>query len=398
MFQHLHRASALTFALTLAAPAGAAVKYNVTELKPLPGFARGAVGDESYGINDSGQSVGRMRNADSLNGARAVVWDRNGNVTQLATPGGAWMSKADGINNSGVISGDIGVGEAGNFDTRRAVRWTSPGNYQFLLPDVGRFSTGDVINDNGWIGGIEYLGAYDDMSWRAYVWSPDGTIRWVDPNLSNGRIEWFGANSSNVFSGTQAVIGDDEGTSFAAVVWSEGTGPVALPTRAGMIATSGGDINDGGIVIGADWDGNITDTGLWWDAAHNLHTLGFVPGTTGSGPNAINNVNQVVGWSADENVCDPFGDFSCRRAAIWDLSGGATDLNDLIDPGLGYTLLFANGINDLGEIYGEAADATGRRFMFLARPVPEPATWAMMVLGFACLGTATRHRRRAAAA
>jgi hypothetical protein len=80
------------------------------------------------------------------------------------------------------------------------------------------------------------------------------------------------------------------------------------------------------------------------------------------------------------------------------LSGHATDLNSLIDPKLGYTLLFTNDINDLGEIYGEAIDKTGRRFLFLARPVPEPATWAMMVLGFACLGTAIRRRGHVAIA
>ncbi|GAO40868.1 hypothetical protein SCH01S_52_00510 [Sphingomonas changbaiensis NBRC 104936] len=388
-FKHL-----LLLASSVAAPAAAAIKYDVTELKPLPGFARGAVGDESYGINNAGQTVGRMRNADPFTGARAAVWDRSGNATQLATPDAAWTSKADGINRFGVISGDIGVGTPGAKDTRRGVRWTNPNNYQFIVPDNGYFSSGDLINDNGWIGGIRFNASADAEfeDFTAYVWKPDGSIQWVSPGFQHGRVEWFGANNSNVFAGTQSVFDDQVGDSYAAVTWTEIGGLTALPTRPDHIGTSASDINEDGLVSGGDYDGNVTDTGLWWDAAHNLHTLSFVAGTTGSITTGINNRNQIVGFSADENVCDIFGDQTCRRASLWDLNGNATDLNTLIDPKLGYTLLFANGINDLGQIYGEAMDATGRRFLFLARPVPEPATWAMMILGFGLVGGAARRR------
>jgi hypothetical protein len=395
----LKHATATSFALLLAGPVVAEVRYSVTELQPLPGFARGAVGDESYGINNAGQTVGRMRNADPFVGARATVWDRNGHATQLATPDDAWSSKADGINNSGLISGDIGVGTPGVKDTRRAVLWTSPNSYQFIVPDNGFFSSGDMINDNGWIGGIRFNAAadadFEDFS--AYVRKPDGSIQWVSPGFDKGRLEWFGVNNSNEFAGTQSVYDDQVGDSYAAVTWTEASGLTVLPTRAGFVATTAGDINEAGIVVGADWDGNITDTGLWWDTDHNIHTLGFVQGTTGSAITGINNRNEIVGFSADENVCDIFGDFTCRRASLWDLDGNATDLNTLIDPKLGYTLLFANGINDFGEIYGEAMDATGRRFLFLARPVPEPATWAMMILGFAFVGATLRRVRPALA-
>jgi hypothetical protein len=396
MLKRMTLAPVVPLALLLAAPAQAGIKYSVTELKADPGFHRGAVGDQSFGLNNAGQGVGRER-LTGLEGDRAAIWDRQGNVTPLAVPDGTWFSKGDGINNAGVVSGTIAQGTPGDLDAWRAARWVTPGSYEFFLPDNGHHSSADVINDNGWIGGIRYTVPYDDATFQAYVWSPDGTTRWIDPTIDGGRIEWFGTNGSNMFVGQQALIGDDSGTSFGAVVWTESVGVEVLPGR-GQLFDDAQAINDAGIIVGGDYDGNVTDTGLWWDADHNLHTLAFVAGTTGSAPNAINNRNQIAGWSADETQCDPFGDLTCRRASLWDLNGNATDLNSLIDPGLGYTLLFANDINDLGEIYGEAIDATGRRFLFLARPVPEPATWAMMVLGFMLSGTAMRRRTRQAIA
>ena len=386
-------------ALLLASPAQAAIKYSVTELKPLPGFARGMAVDQSYGLNNAGQAVGRLRLTGSI-GDRAAVWDRQGHATQLATPDGTWFSKADGINDAGVISGDIGVGAPGDQDTRRGVRWATPNSYQFIVPDNGHFSTGDVINDNGWIGGIRFNTPVTDPveNFTAYVWSPDGTIRWIDPALANGQIEWVGINSSNIFTGVQFQRGDESGESFSAVTWTEAGGVAALSTRPGNLFTSPGGINDAGIVIGDDFDGEL-DTGLWWDPSGNVHTFAFLPNTTSSVVVAINNKNVVTGWSTDfSSGCDAFTDFTCRRAALWDLNGHVADLNDLIDSSLGYTLLAANDINDLGEIYGEAIDQAGRRFLFLARPVPEPATWAMMVLGFALSGTAMRRRVRLAIA
>ena len=393
MFNPSHLGPGLTLAsvILLTTSAGAATKYSVTELKPLPGFTRGAVGDTSYGLNNSGHSVGRMTNGPG--GDRAAVWDSSGDATQLATPDAVWFSKADGVNSQGVISGDIGVGAVADTDTRRAVRWLTPTSYEFFLPDNGHFSTGDMINDNGWIGGIRYTVPADDATFQAYVWSPDGTTRWIDPAFAGGRVEWFGVNNANSFVGQQALIGDEDGVSFDAVVWTEAGGLVVLPGL-DQLFRGATDINDNGIIIGGEYDGNVTDAAVWWDAQHNVHALSFLPGTTSSAPNAINNLGQIAGWTADTANCDGFADFTCRRATLWDLNGGVANLNDLIDPNLGDTLLFANGIDDRGDIYGEALNAAGERFLFLAQPVPEPSTWATVILGMLCVGGLLRRRPR----
>lgn len=386
----------IAVSLLLAGQAQAGAKYKVIELKPAPGYNRGVVGNSSFGLNNSGQSVGRM-GLTGFVGDHAAVWDSHGHGTLLAVPDDAWFSKADDINSSGVMAGEIGIDTPAD-DNRRAARWTTPGHYEFFLPDNGHRSSADVINDNGWIAGFRFnTSADEEENLTGYVWSPDGTTRWIDATIADGQIEFLGGNNANMFVGQQASRLDMDGTSFSGVVWSEAGGVTVLPTRDGFIFTAASAINDAGIAIGNDWDGDITDTGLWWDAAHNVHTLGFLPGMHSSVVSAINNHNLIVGWSGNAADCDPFAFFVCRRASLFDLNGHAYDLNDLIDPSLGYTLLFANGINDHGAIYGEALDASGRRFLFLAQPVPEPTSWAMLVAGFGLAGAALRRRRVAMA-
>ncbi len=50
-------------------------------------------------------------------------------------------------------------------------------------------------------------------------------------------------------------------------------------------------------------------------------------------------------------------------------NGQATDLNSLIAPGSGFTLLNADGINGSGVIVGTASNSTGQTFGFELTPI-----------------------------
>jgi uncharacterized membrane protein len=101
-----------------------------------------------------------------------------------------------------------------------------------------------------------------------------------------------------------------------------------------------------------------------------LHT-----GSTGSGAFNINDAGQVVGLSIVAGVDVP---------TEW--SGGSIiNLGGLP----GSTGSIAQSINDTGQVVGVSAGAT-------PPPVPEPSTWAMMLVGFAGLAF-TGYRRRQAA-
>jgi probable HAF family extracellular repeat protein len=102
--------------------------------------------------------------------------------------------------------------------------------------------------------------------------------------------------------------------------------------------------------------------------------LGGLPGSVGSEALGINDAGQVVGVSTVDGV-----------AVATEWSNG-----QVIDLGAapGSVGSWAYGINDAGQVVGFSFATTA------ATVVPEPSTWAMMLLGFAGLGFAGYRRTR----
>jgi hypothetical protein len=61
------------------------------------------------------------------------------------------------------------------------------------------------------------------------------------------------------------------------------------------------------------------------------------------------------------------------------------DLNDLIAPGSGFTLVSAQAISDTGYIAGFGTTAEGETHAFLLTTVPEPSSRVLLAIGAAGL-------------
>jgi probable HAF family extracellular repeat protein len=82
---------------------------------------------------------------------------------------------------------------------------------------------------------------------------------------------------------------------------------------------------------------------LWLDG--KINDLGTLPSDACSFAWGLNSKDQVVGISL------PDCDFSIARAFLWE-KGSMVDLNTLIPPNSGLQLVYAEAINDSGEIVG----------------------------------------------
>ena len=177
-----------------------------------------------------------------------------------------------------------------------------------------------------------------------------------------------------------------------------GSGSFSGPGRAFLWTTVAGmqdigpggasDINDAGQVVGASVRGAFL-----WSAAAGMQDLGVLPGMEFSAATGINNAGQVVGESSE------LEGFAESRAFRWTAADGMQDLNALIDPldplKAVTTLFDARDINNAGQIVGSGV-INGRFHGYLLTPVPEPETWALLLVGLGMIRFLVRKRSRSA--
>src|SRR6266849_1195555 len=133
------------------------------------------------------------------------------------------------------------------------------------------------------------------------------------------------------------------------VLWQNGV-PSEITNLGGHTWNTPVAINNLGTVVGfslpAGQDGTRNFEAFLWTQAGGLQRLGKLPGDIRAEALGVNEKNQVVGLSRG----GPF----LFRAFIWQ-NGVMSDLNSMTVAGSQF-LLFANDINDSGEITGESFD------------------------------------------
>ena len=229
-------------------------------------------------------------------------------------------SFASSINNTGQV--------AGYYETSTdvfAVLWNG------TTPTILGSGQAVGINNIGQIVG-------NDSNGKAIVWN--GTT----PNYLNSNETRYGATAINNLGQVVGITLINSG--WQVTLWNDTT-PSYLGDLGGLYHQNPSSINDIGQITG--W-GNTQLTGGEVVAVilNGLTTtiLGSLGGTF-SEALSINNFGQVVGFS-DYDASSPQ---DSSRATLWN-GADVIDLNTLINPDLGFTLLVAQAINDKRQVVG----------------------------------------------
>jgi len=339
--------------------------------------------------------------------------------SDLGTLGGA-QSFAEDVNNLGEVAGHSTVRSG----EQHAVLWQGrgatfatfdlgPGHAQGINDRTVLVGQRALANARAWIGGapVDMVGFPDSLSSvgiainnagriAGYSYLPDFTFTHAAlwPAVGSAPIDLgsLGGISSvaeainsrgDVVGGWTKGVSGTENSSSHAALWRDGVAiDLRFPGEANSVAAG---INDEGVIVGSS---NSVTFGpphatLWEGSSVSfLDELG-----TGSGiAMDINNHGQVVGSTGTSFTGTP-------HATLWE-AGAAIDLNSRLRPGTveaGWVLNTANAISDQGWIVGQASNSklgiiTHAYLLSISDlpdvpPVPEPQTYALMLMGVALL-------------
>ena len=345
----------------------AAPLYKATPI----GSIGGSSGDLTD-LNNGGQIVGYALTKSNV--VNAYV--SSGGVSSSLQPGWASASSASGINDAGVIAGDVT-----SSGSTRAVTFSN--GAVDTLGTLGGDSVATGINNRGDVAGTSKL--EDPGIEHAFRYTKAGGIEDLGTlGGSNSVANHINSNGSVV--GHSDVAGS---ASYHAFMYANGS-MSDLGTLGGTFSSANA-VNDKGLVAGFSYTaGNAYAHGFLYANGQmtDLSTLG------GSNSYALglNNLGQVVGSS------EMLGG-SATHAFLY-ANGVMTDLNSLVGPEFEFVLRYAADINEAGQIAALGCNNLGTFCQgFLldpVNPVPEPASWAMMAMGGILVALAARRRRRPA--
>jgi probable HAF family extracellular repeat protein len=355
-------AAAVATAMTAALPAHAqtmdATEWGGGSVIDL-GHVPGATSSAAYHINNSGEAVGQS----TVGGLSVATSWIGGAPHDLGRLSGSAESFATALNSAGQIVGASVV--AGT--TFYATEWKDCQ----IINLGGPAETSSVawdINDSGLVAGY----SYNRQNGAVYAteWTGGSVVQL--PSLA-GSTSSMASAINNL---GQMVGWSSDGVQQYATEWSGGS-VVNLGVLPGTLSSVATGINDLGKVVGDSCSATGCYATLW--SGGQVINLG--PGHT----YGINNAGQVAGQTLD-------GDDGIGSPTLWSNDSAVSLSGPTGAPGwegnAGY------GLNDLGQVVGanNGQLASAVSWDEVSSAVPEPSTWAMMLLGFAGLASAIRGR------
>jgi probable HAF family extracellular repeat protein len=323
-------------------------------------------------ISDNGMIAGvSQTGVDQVAGGvleDGVLW-RQGTLIDLGTLGGN-QSDAGAVNNQGAVVGtalnavpDPVPGSAGivattncavfpiNSTEARAYLWQDG-----VMKDLGTLGGPDAgasfLNERGQVVGQSFTNATPNATTGyptldPFLWQRGRMIDLGTLGGTSGTANWL--TQSGFVAGTSNLAGDDTHHGFRWDGVLQDLGTLGGPDSEALFA------NEAGVVVGrADVSPSSPSHHAFEWRNGKMIDLG-----TDGGPNStaygINARGQVI------------GDGSGNHAWLWQ-DGQIHDLNTLVTPGTGVSVIAAAAINDRGEIYGTGMLANGDQHAILLVP------------------------------
>jgi uncharacterized membrane protein len=326
--------SRLVCSITFAVSATSALAAGY-EIHTLPSYSAFG-GIQVFGINNSGQIVG---NGFTDTGMKAFVYQA-GAYSVFDGPAGATSSSALGISDSGVIVGGYFDGDAGdpNAYLRQKGFLKTGAAYQALdYPGIANSNPRGISSDGRYVAGFS-------------------------GSVADGKVGYVLDRSTGAYMSTRNELG-------------------GFPQG----------VNNSGIAVG---DVVTQETGygrrvmgFTFDASTGLRTDYSFAGFESTRFRGINNLGQIAGW-----LDQGFDPVSNELLSTVGFVGTPTSFEILAVPGASQTV--AQGINDAGWVVGTYV-LNDEYFGFVATPVPEPETYALMLVGLTALFGVHRRRLKA---
>lgn len=342
--------------ILLGGNAWADFSYNITDLGTL-GYASYA-----YSINDSGQVVGwsNMIGQNGLYIQRAVLFQPGIGIVDLGSLTPTHPSAALSISNNGQIVG-WGGSQALIFDP------TGKGN-NTALGRGGAFE----VNENGEIVGWSHTASGDI---HATLFDTTGGGDNIDLGTCGGDVSFAYSINNN-----GETVGVSHGSGGGATLFDP-TGNIKLDTGEAF------SINNHGQIVGYQ----ESTSGCPQASIFNPYGTTIHLGTLGGRESVARHINDngdIVGWAYDVS--------GATCPTLFDSTGAGIniDLNTLIDPMSGWSLEYAEGINNNGWIVGRGVNPDGFGHAYLLTPVPVPSAVLLGTLGLSVAGWKMRRREK----
>ncbi|MFZ2407422.1 MAG: HYR domain-containing protein, partial [Methylobacter sp.] len=332
------------------AAANAVPQYSVSDLGGL-----GGTYSQGLGVNNSGLASGFSYLPDNAS-EHAIVGQDPVLPQDLGTLGGSY-SQAYGINNLNQV-----VGAASLLGDTFYHAFQSQGGVASLLSPIKDlsvlvnpgYSRAFSINDNGQATGFSSTSSGTE---HAVIWENNGAITDLGTLDGTGNSQGVAINLSGQVAGLSTLTGNK---APHAVLWANGT-KLDLGTLGGTHSAAYA-INANSEVTGsATLALDAAQHAFLWqpNQVPPMKDLGTLGGNFSEGY-GISTAGDVVGYSTTAND-------AAQKAFLWQLGIGLQDLNALIDPASGWTLLEAHAISDDGTYITGIGTFSGQRHAFLLK-------------------------------